>query len=956
MLGFRNVRWCVSTLVALLAAAAVPAPRAHAQSLGFGAQLTPVIASVYPADWQRTNSLANMTVFNGSTETVTADIKVTLFRDGAQVATTPNVPRTYVGGTSLVPTYSLTEWQTLGFTGKVGEAIDGTGRLPDGVYTVCVDITNVMTVSGQPLSSATSCAQFVAFFPKPPSLVFPQDGSIVSTPTPVFQWTPIVSGAGRGLPHWFRMVEIYPGQTSLQAIEANRSIFEAVFSTANSFPYPSSAPALVEGHRYAWRIQALYSTGAGFSGGLSNNNLAAFKSPPINPIGENEGRSKVFTFTWTSNPRGTAGSTGTVPGSLDNSDSRFGAAGGTGEWKETAGGMAPSRQGAQTSSQGYDSSENFADRLARVMASLWKRGPGAAAAAVRGGRILRIADDARLAQAPTGSIGVTDADGYTPPPDSVAAAPDSVAAVAAVATPAGGTLGNPGEGPGLGPGWARLHGTASVTGEAYSRDGSGSPTRPDRSSRVVTGLSVGVLKDRMRIPVSALISDDQVAFRQNINQVAVAPRWQWAGVTAGNFSPQFSSYTLADATILGAGFDLAPKNWRIGVVSGRSRKAITPEPGFLVTPQFERNLTAGRIGYGDPAANSIEFSMMRATDDASSIAGADSTLRLTPEGNMVYSIKAQGGLPKRHIRASLETALSRFDRDRRADAPNVDGKAVGLQLAHETTLSHVGIKAEYLNGGFMTLGNSGITGDRLDLGLDARVLLLQGKLSLTGSAGARNDAVSTALAAETRRRNYGMNGSWQAGPRFGTDFQMSLYTNKGGALDSLIQETTSTTRIYSVAPRTAWVMAHVQNSLTTSVTLQKSENGSGGAFLNTESTSLLANWSAVISSPWTVNFSGNYTKTDYDVSVMETSAFGPGFTWVAFRSRLMTSAQLQVTRSRIGNAGTDSELTPRLEMRWEFANRQALVLRGNFRRFQYADPGTAEFNERVASLEYVTNL
>src|SRR5262249_13255624 len=148
-----------------------------------------------------------------------------------------------------------------------------------------------------------------------------------------------------------------------------------------------------------------------------------------------------------------------------------------------------------------------------------------------------------------------------------------------------------------------------------------------------TGLSVGVLGDRMRIPVSALVSDDQVSFRQNINQVAVAPRWQWAGLTAGNFSPQLGSYTVADATIMGGGLELAPKQWHVGLVSGRARKAIPATLAALVNPQFERNMTAGHIGYGNPLTNSVDFSVLHATDDPNSIAGAESTLTVTPEGN-----------------------------------------------------------------------------------------------------------------------------------------------------------------------------------------------------------------------------------------------------------------------------------------------------------------------------------
>ena len=991
------------------------APSALAQSLGgISGTMSAGLASAYPADWQRTNTFASMQLTNSTQEVVTADIKVTLVRNGTEVAATPPVQRLYPVGGFFVPTPEVTTWQSLRFGGKVGEAVDLTGRLPDGVYTVCVDISNVRgTSSGAQYTGFSQCATFFSFFPKPPQLVAPGDGGLVSTPSPVFQWTPVLSNLGGRLPHFFRLVEVYPGQTPERAIEANRAIFEQVFGTnmpggdQSSFTYPAFAPFLLNGHRYAWRVQALLTVGTSGSGGLGTTLAAkpgaSFTQFNARPLGENEGRSKVYTFTWSSDPMAAAKG---APSDLApvGEESRMGNVwsppngGAVSRYSETGsgqddGGISAGQAGME---EGAAEGSNFADRLARVMASLWKQGPGAASAVARaGGKGAMVPPSApssgvAIAASRTGSgasasgigsgastsgTGSGVAASRTTPSSSdsrLAAAPDpgsdaqpatttesgaaaDSTAQAAVAPPPPPPAAPPSsDGPGLGPGWARLHGTASLSGEAYSSDGLATPNRPDRSSRVVTGLSVGVMKDQMRIPVSALFSDDQVAFRQNINQVAVAPRFRWAGVTAGNFSPQFSSYTMADATILGGGLELAPKQWHIGVVSGRARKAITQTSVLGIVPQFARNMTAGRIGYGNPLANSVEFSILHATDDPHSIAGAESTLTLTPEGNTVYSVKAQGLLPTRHLRAVVETALSRYDRDRRADASSVDGRALGLQLFHETGLTRVGVKAEYLNGGFMTLGNSGITGDRVDVGLNAHVALLQGKVNLDGMAGVRNDAVSEALAAETRRRNYGLNGSWQPGPRFGADAQMAIYSNESDATDSLFLGNSNTTRVYSVAPHTAWTVGRIQNSFTCSATMQKSENG--GVIADTKSLTLLGNWAAQVGAPLSINLTGSYTKTDFEIAVSELSAFGPGFTLAAFRAKLLTNAQLQVTRTRTGNAGTDTDLTPRLEMRWEFAPRQALVLRGNFRRFQYAVPGTPEFNERIASLEYVTNL
>ncbi|MGE5090635.1 MAG: hypothetical protein ACM3OH_00550, partial [Bacillota bacterium] len=537
----RNATACSIAAIFVLGAA----PSALAQ---FGAQLTPVtLASSYPGDWQKSNTLAGMQVFNGMGDAVLANIKVTIERNGVPVATTPPVPRLYPNGNSIVPTYNLTQWQTMAFDGKVGQAVDMSGRLPDGIYTVCVDITNIRTVStGQGAADVNSCGNILSFTPKPPTPLFPADGSVVTSPSPVFQWAPIMSDLGRRAPHLFRLVEIYPGQTPQRAIEANRGIWEDAFPRVfgqpgqSSFTYPAEAPPLVSGHRYAWRVQAVYSVEPPTGSGLISvvGPRAGGSTLPVQAVGENEGKSRVFTFSVALDPAA-AKMAPVAGGSSTDEESRMGnvwgpdgAPGGAGSAHDDE---TPGAAMSQTPAEpGAAEGVNFADRLAHAMASLWKQGSAAAVAAARGrapGTDPRMSAaipapivpqaaasqaDARLAQADTRlsraetrlaqadtrlAQGATQGIGPVPPPpakpapppaDSTAAAVDSTAAAqqAAVTTPAPSM--NPGQSPGVGPGWAKLHGTTSVTGETYSSDGLAVPNRPDRSSRVVTGLSVGV--------------------------------------------------------------------------------------------------------------------------------------------------------------------------------------------------------------------------------------------------------------------------------------------------------------------------------------------------------------------------------------------------------------------------------------------------------------------------------
>src|SRR5207244_13188398 len=140
---------------------------------------------------------------------------------------------------------------------------------------------------------------------------------------------------------------------------------------------------------------------------------------------------------------------------------------------------------------------------------------------------------------------------------------------------------------------------------------------------------------------------------------------------------------LADATIRGVGLALTPRRWHLRVATGRIRKAIGVDPLVAVQPQFARNVIAGRIGYGDPLANTVEVSVLRAKDSAKSLEDPDTTLIVTPEANTVYALRTQGVLPRMHLRAQLEGALSQYNHDQRADYPDVHGHACVVTLVRE---------------------------------------------------------------------------------------------------------------------------------------------------------------------------------------------------------------------------------------------------------------------------------
>ncbi len=873
--------------------------------------------SAFPADWQATPTLATMLLV--SSEPVTCYSEVFLSSDKGGGFSTPKFLYVPTGSTNFY-TQQVTNWN-LNLNGKVKEGFDRTGRLPDGTYLITVHCFNVMTVAGQPLPDFFATSTFTISVPQPPSLLYPTTQSVVTVPNPVFQWTPSLRASGSQPAYRFRLVELLPGQTPLRAIEGNYPLFETSVENATALTYPPSVPRLVEGRTYAWRVQSIEPPSP------------LLPQDVILPVGTNEGKSQVFTFTWRPNTTAAdarSGSLGQSPGTAPTIHASSGA---------------PESKGLPRS-PGFGGLRNFADRLVQTMVGRWHpQRAGFANATARdkpipgGGLVISGAAQDSIG-ASVGAPADTALPSVVPPPAPTADAQPPVE--------------------GLGPQWLRLHGNASVSGETYSRTGSGSPTRPFHSARLSTGLGFGIMSDRVRIPLDALVSGDQVAFRQNINQVSVHPQFNWAGLQAGNFAPQYSSFTLADASVLGAGFELTPRKWRIGFAGGKSQKAIEADPAVAIQPQFARNILAGRVGYGDPMTNTVEFSVMRAKDDRNSLSAADTTLEVTAQANTVYGLKAQGMLPGRHLKAQIESALSLYDRDQRADNPNLKGTAVALKLFRETVLTSVGASFEMLEGGFLSLGNSGITNDRRDFGLTGRAQLPSGKLSLNANAGWRTDNVSEVMLAETARRNYSLNAAWQPRPSFGTNFQFGFTTNDVGSSVSVsdtVASSSNITRIVSFAPYLSYVGAGVQQTLSGSAMIQSSDNNTTAPvpLVNTRSLALGANWSAAITPALALTLGGNYSRTDFQVAVSEISAFGPGFVWSLPRSRIATSAQFDFTKSRTGNSGTETQFAPRCEVKWQTTPHHALIARGNFRRYKYAF-ATPEFNERLVSMEYALTL
>ncbi len=918
-----------ATLVVLggMLAFAVPA-RAQVQM-----NCVPVpVPSAYPSDWRSSNSLCRLTLTNNLAEPIRCDLRARLEQTGGAALTSE--PRVFAPGQTVLLTQQILDWGRLAFEGSVDDAMKRTGHLPAKPITVRLFCENMVGAnSGVSIPDVQIQITILPSIPPPPTLLTPRNTQELHTPAPIFTWTPVRLTTGTEAWYQFRMVRILPGQDAERALEANVPVLET-FVRRSSLPYPSAAPRFEDGAAYAWRVQAMLNVDNGAVVAVGTNGLIVVDAPTAGRmvgVGLNEGRSPVYSFVWSSDAATSvarrAGPTGGVAGPL-------------GDASRVAGdGPAPPNGGARrTWRRTVTPTDSIALELLRPRDDWW--GP------VRGDRPTATSGPAAASDATTGTptggepapAGTTAAASTKPTYGPMALQPD-VPAGAGVALP-----------------WFRLSGTSVAAGEVYAHTGAGLAARPDRTGQFAVGAEVSLLGDRVKVPVRALVSGDQVSFRQTINQLALHPRFAWGALHAGNVRPTYSHFSLSDATVLGGGGDIVRDHWYAGGVVGRMRQAVRRDTVNPTEPQFERNVVAGRIGWGRALGDAVELVVMRVLDDEGSLPG-DTLLRVTPAGNTVVEARARRAVLDSSTTVQVDAAMSRFDRNVQADAPTVQGFAASVQVVRRVAGGDVGAAVDYTGGGFQTLGNSQIAPDRVEGRLHATRMAHDGRLRVGGTLGLRRDDLSGTLGGETRRRTLGTQVGWQPLPLFGVDMDLNVQASHSPGTE-FRQELSDLTASFNAAPRLAWTWMGHPHNFSASVGAQSVEFGEIGALGLAESrtTTVTCGWQAGLSNTLFAQLSGTYVRSVMSEQVTEIGSWGPGLGLTLLGGRVQANVQLQVSQTHLLGYAVDRDLLPDIDARWQVKDRQSLVFRAGWRRYRTGANTFGDFDERQATLQYSAAL
>ena len=178
----------------------------------------------------------------------------------------------------IISNTEFTQWNNWQYDEGIKQQLLQTGRLPDGVYQLCVEVRPI----NDPIPLDEFCYLFDIFLPQNVQLIQPDNGEQIAEAYPLFQWTPV--NWTTTVHYLLKIYQIIEGQAPQDAVAANQPIFEEEYVGQNNILYPPSGLPLEGGSIYAWQVTAFDEFG--------------------NPVGENGGMSEVFSFSYTGNNGG----------------------------------------------------------------------------------------------------------------------------------------------------------------------------------------------------------------------------------------------------------------------------------------------------------------------------------------------------------------------------------------------------------------------------------------------------------------------------------------------------------------------------------------------------------------------------------------------------------------------------------------------------------------------------
>jgi hypothetical protein len=328
------------------------------------------------------------------------------------------------------------------------------------------------------------------------------------------------------------------------------------------------------------------------------------------------------------------------------------------------------------------------------------------------------------------------------------------------------------------------------------------------------------------VPVSFSISEQQRSFRQPFNQFGMSPTYKWITVHGGYRNLEFSPYTLAGYTMLGAGLELNPGKFHFAAMYGRLNKAteLDTTTGYQQPYSFSRKGYAVKIGYGTDE-KLVELSLLSAKDDSTSIKKdlPDSVKTITPAANAVASLRTVYNIAgKFYVEADAGLSIYTYNTGAKIASAEIESKgkafkslvpvnsssqvnlAYSASIAYKSTNYTLKLSYRYVDPEFQSMGAYFINNDLRNITFAPEFILARGALRFNGSVGVQQDNLRKQKEQTTSRVIGSANVSWDVNDQFGVDANYMNYSTKAAPQVVLVANKyllAQTSHNLSVTPR-----------------------------------------------------------------------------------------------------------------------------------------------------------
>ena len=278
------------------------------------------------------------------------------------------------------------------------------------------------------------------------------------------------------------------------------------------------------------------------------------------------------------------------------------------------------------------------------------------------------------------------------------------------------------------------------------------------------------------------------------NRLSIHPKYKIYQAHIGDFSMNFSPYTMNGFQLTGAGFDIQPKgNWKYSGFYGRFQKAVPFIEGNGNTlATYKRNGLGAKLSYaGQKLQSAISF--IRIDDKEKSLNTKPDSLNIFPKSNLAVSLENKFKFTK-SLQIDTEIGLSALTNDKRAGVdssvpvfhkilePFADVnastnfyKAFKGTLTYSLGSSSLGLGYERIDPGYQTLGAYYFNNDLENITANFAQQLFNKKVSLSVNTGVQRDDLKREKTGSSNRIVMAVNTSITGGKKFNSSFNYSNF-------------------------------------------------------------------------------------------------------------------------------------------------------------------------------------